>query len=85
MEEIGSAGQRQYKKADGNPSAFGARDETRTHTGFTPLAPETSASTISPPAQEDCKYKNFFLIYTTIVKLSVLFQLSVEIVTDVRA
>ena len=27
-----------------------ARDETRTHTGFTPLAPETSASTISPPA-----------------------------------
>ena len=28
----------------------GARDETRTHTGFTPLAPETSASTISPPA-----------------------------------
>ena len=29
-----------------------ARDETRTHTGFTPLAPETSASTISPPALE---------------------------------
>ena len=28
----------------------GARDEIRTHTGVTPLAPETSASTVSPPA-----------------------------------
>ena len=27
-----------------------ARDETRTHTPFTALAPETSASTIPPPA-----------------------------------
>ena len=39
-----------------------ARDETRTHTGFTPLAPETSASTISPPALWDCKYSNFLEI-----------------------
>ena len=38
----------------------GARDETRTHTGFTPLAPETSASTISPPAQVECKDINIF-------------------------
>ena len=30
--------------------SFRARDETRTHTGVTPLAPETSASTIPPPA-----------------------------------
>ena len=29
-----------------------ARDETRTHTLFTVLAPETSASTIPPPAPE---------------------------------
>ena len=37
-----------------------ARDETRTHTGFTPLAPETSASTISPPALGlDYKYTTF--------------------------
>ena len=37
-----------------------ARDESRTHTSQLTLAPETSASTISPPALEvDCKYTEY--------------------------
>ena len=52
------------KKGRSFDRPFRARDETRTHTGFTPLAPETSASTISPPALWDCKYSNFLEIRT---------------------
>lgn len=42
------------------PAVKSARDETRTHTSQLTLAPETSASTIPPPAhQMDCKYSDF--------------------------
>ena len=43
----------------------GARDETRTHTLFTVLAPETSASTIPPPALEWTAKIQQFLQKTT--------------------
>ena len=65
--EMGNAGQSWANKKSGHSLGdilFCARDESRTHTSQLTLAPETSASTISPPApghsdEMDCKYTKF--------------------------
>ena len=60
MAYIFSAHLKTKMRATFRPSSFCARDESRTHTSQLTLAPETSASTISPPALEvDCKYTEY--------------------------